>query len=147
MGIFRSSNAVPLMSHKGHSRRFDSGLDRDLPNRFTPNGPSEDRLSEYFVNPSAGNAFGLVAFTIIVLGGMGSVPASLIGGLVIGVVESLTSLLLRESRSRRLAFSFFSSSCCWCGRAGCLERGHEGLAPVFMPQSLRPQSPLIHNLT
>jgi hypothetical protein len=39
MGILRSSNAAPFMSHKGHSRRFDSGLDRDLPNGFAPNVP------------------------------------------------------------------------------------------------------------
>ena len=39
-------------------------------------------------------AFVLVAFTIVVLGGMGSVPGALIGGLVIGVVESLGGLFL-----------------------------------------------------
>jgi branched-chain amino acid transport system permease protein len=54
-------------------------------------------LPSYYVNPSAGNAFVLVAFTIVVLGGMGSVPGALIGGLVIGVVESLSSLFLGES--------------------------------------------------
>jgi branched-chain amino acid transport system permease protein len=54
-------------------------------------------IPTYYVNPSAGNAFVLVAFTIVVLGGMGSVPGALIGGLVIGVVESLSSLFFGES--------------------------------------------------
>ncbi len=53
-------------------------------------------IPSYYVNPTAGNAFILVAFTIVVLGGMGSVPGALIGGLVIGVVESLSSLFLGE---------------------------------------------------
>src|SRR5690606_30576808 len=37
-------------------------------------------MPTYYVNPNAGNAFVLVAFTIVVLGGMGSVPGALIGG-------------------------------------------------------------------
>ena len=53
-------------------------------------------IPTYYVNPSAGNAFILIAFTIVVLGGMGSVPGALIGGLIIGVVESLSSLFLGE---------------------------------------------------
>ena len=32
-------------------------------------------IPTYYVNPGAGNAFVLIAFTIVVLGGMGSVPA------------------------------------------------------------------------
>ncbi|MBX6329899.1 MAG: branched-chain amino acid ABC transporter permease [Pseudolabrys sp.] len=51
----------------------------------------------YYVNPTAGNAFVLVAFTIVVLGGMGSIPGALIGGFVTGVVESLSGLFLGES--------------------------------------------------
>ena len=53
-------------------------------------------IPTYYVNPSAGNAFVLVAFTIVVLGGMGSVPGALIGGLVIGVVESLGGFFFGE---------------------------------------------------
>ena len=37
-------------------------------------------IPTYYVNPTAGNAFVLIAFTIVVLGGMGSVPGALIGG-------------------------------------------------------------------
>ena len=54
-------------------------------------------IPTYYVNPHIGNAFVLVAFTIVVLGGMGSVTGALIGGLFVGVVESLCGLYLGES--------------------------------------------------
>ena len=54
-------------------------------------------IPSYYVNPSAGNAFVLIAFTVVVLGGMGSVAGALIGGLFVGVVESLCGLWLGES--------------------------------------------------
>jgi branched-chain amino acid transport system permease protein len=64
-------------------------------------------IPSYYVNPSAGNAFVLVAFTIVVLGGMGSVPGALIGGLAIGVVESLSSLFLGDSLGQVGIFLIF----------------------------------------
>jgi branched-chain amino acid transport system permease protein len=64
-------------------------------------------IPTYYVNPSAGNAFVLIAFTIVVLGGMGSVIGALIGGLLIGVVESLSSLYLGESLGQIGIFVMF----------------------------------------
>lgn len=64
-------------------------------------------IPTYYVNPSVGNAFVLVAFTIVVLGGMGSVPGALIGGLVIGVVESLSGLFLGDSLGQIGIFMIF----------------------------------------
>ncbi len=64
-------------------------------------------IPNYYVNPSVGNAFVLVAFTIVVLGGMGSVPGALIGALLIGVVESLSGLLLGESLGQVGIFVIF----------------------------------------
>src|SRR6478752_1959486 len=61
----------------------------------------------YYVNPGAGNAFVLIAFTVVVLGGMGSVPGALIGGLIIGVVESLGGFLLGESLGQVGIFLIF----------------------------------------
>ncbi len=64
-------------------------------------------LPTYYVNPHAGNAFVLIAFTIVVLGGMGSVAGALVGGLFIGVVESLCGLYLGESLGQIGIFVIF----------------------------------------
>lgn len=54
-------------------------------------------LPSFYVNPSIGGAFVLVAFTVVVLGGMGSIVGAVVGGIFIGVVESLSGLFLGES--------------------------------------------------
>ena len=54
-------------------------------------------LPTYYVNPQVGAGFVTVAFTIVVLGGMGSFPGAVVGGLIIGVTESLGGLFLGES--------------------------------------------------
>lgn len=64
-------------------------------------------IPTYYVNPSAGNAFVLIAFTIVVLGGMGSVVGALTGGLFVGVVESLSGLYLGESLGQIGIFVMF----------------------------------------
>ncbi|MBO0756176.1 MAG: branched-chain amino acid ABC transporter permease [Bradyrhizobiaceae bacterium] len=64
-------------------------------------------IPTYYVNPSAGNAFVLIAFTVVVLGGMGSIPGALIGGLFVGVVESLSGLYLGESLGQVGIFAMF----------------------------------------
>ena len=64
-------------------------------------------LPSFYVSPRVGNAFVLVAFTIVVLGGMGSVPGALLGGLFIGVVESLSGLYLGDSLGQIGIFVIF----------------------------------------
>jgi branched-chain amino acid transport system permease protein len=64
-------------------------------------------IPSYYVNPDAGNAFVLIAFTIVVLGGMGSVVGALLGGLFVGVVESLSGLYLGESLGQIGIFAMF----------------------------------------
>jgi branched-chain amino acid transport system permease protein len=64
-------------------------------------------LPAYYVNPQVGSGFVLVAFTIVVLGGMGSFAGALLGGLLIGVVESLGGLLLGESLGQVGVFVIF----------------------------------------
>ncbi len=64
-------------------------------------------LPAYYVNPQVGNGFVLVAFTIVVLGGMGSFAGALVGGLLIGVVESLCGLILGESLGQIGIFVIF----------------------------------------
>lgn len=64
-------------------------------------------LPAYYVNPLVGNGFVLVAFTIVVLGGMGSFAGALVGGLLIGVVESLGGLWFGESLGQIGVFLLF----------------------------------------
>lgn len=64
-------------------------------------------LPAYYVNPQVGNGFVLVAFTVVVLGGMGSFGGALLGGLLIGVVESLGGLYLGESLGQIGIFAIF----------------------------------------
>ena len=64
-------------------------------------------LPAYYVNPQVGNGFVLVAFTIVVLGGMGSFAGALLGGLLIGVVESLGGLWFGESLGQIGIFLLF----------------------------------------
>jgi branched-chain amino acid transport system permease protein len=64
-------------------------------------------IPTYYVNPHAGNAFVLIAFTIVVLGGMGSVTGAWVGGLIVGVVESLSGLYLGESLGQIGIFVIF----------------------------------------
>jgi branched-chain amino acid transport system permease protein len=64
-------------------------------------------LPSYYVNPHAGNAFVLIAFTIVVLGGMGSVAGALIAGLFVGVVESLSGYYLGDSLGQISIFIMF----------------------------------------
>jgi len=64
-------------------------------------------LPVYYVNPQVGAGFVPVAFTIAVLGGMGSFGGALAGGLLIGVVESLGGLYLGESLGQIGIFAVF----------------------------------------
>jgi branched-chain amino acid transport system permease protein len=54
-------------------------------------------LPSFYVDPFTGNVFVLDAFTIVVLGGMGSIVGALVGGFIIGVTESIGGLILGES--------------------------------------------------
>ena len=51
----------------------------------------------YAVNPQFGYLFVLIAFTVVVLGGMGSFIGALVGGFIIGITEQLGRLFLGES--------------------------------------------------
>jgi branched-chain amino acid transport system permease protein len=64
-------------------------------------------LPSYYAHPGVGESFVVIAFTIVVLGGMGSFPGALLGGLIIGVTESLGGLFLGENLGRIGIFVIF----------------------------------------
>ncbi len=64
-------------------------------------------MPAYYVNPQVGSGFVLVAFTIVVLGGMGSFAGALLGGFIVVVVESVGGLMLGESLGQIGMFLIF----------------------------------------
>ena len=51
----------------------------------------------FYVSPATGHVFVMVAFTVVVLGGMGSFLGAVVGGLIVGLTESFGGLYLGES--------------------------------------------------
>lgn len=65
-------------------------------------------LSEYyFVQPQTGVLFGTKSFMIVVLGGLGSIPGALLGGLIFGVVECVGGQFIPSSSATMLTFALF----------------------------------------
>jgi branched-chain amino acid transport system permease protein len=64
-------------------------------------------LPTFYVTPQVGYAFVLVAFTTVVLGGMGSFVGALVAGLLLGIVEALCGLYLGESLGQIGIFAIF----------------------------------------
>jgi branched-chain amino acid transport system permease protein len=61
-------------------------------------GAAGSLIMPFFVlTPHVGDTFVLLSFAIVVLGGLGSVVGSLIGGIIIGLVESIGAIFLPGS--------------------------------------------------
>jgi branched-chain amino acid transport system permease protein len=56
------------------------------------------------VTPSLGPYYTLLAFVIVIVGGLGSMAGALIGGVLIGVSEALAGLLIAPSAKSMLSF-------------------------------------------
>jgi len=62
----------------------------------------------FYISPQVGLPFTLTAFVVVVLGGLGSLPGALVGGLLIGLVESIGEILLPSPSMKQIAtFSVF----------------------------------------
>ena len=64
-------------------------------------------IPTYYVNPRVGDAFVLVAFLLVVPGGIGYLQSALVGALLSGVAESLSGLFLGESLGQIGIFLIF----------------------------------------
>lgn len=61
----------------------------------------------FAVYPTVGTEFVLIAFAVVVLGGLGSVVGATLGGLLIGVVEQMTAVFLEPTLSSAVIFLVF----------------------------------------
>ncbi|MBL8378295.1 MAG: branched-chain amino acid ABC transporter permease [Burkholderiales bacterium] len=57
------------------------------------------------VTPSLGPAYTLLAFVIVIVGGMGSMAGAIVGGILIGVSEALAGLMLAPSAKSMVSFA------------------------------------------
>ncbi|EAT59492.1 MULTISPECIES: branched-chain amino acid ABC transporter permease [Chlorobium] len=61
----------------------------------------------YYIHPLAGHSFLLKSFTICVLGGLGSVVGAGVGGIIIGVVESMAATYISTDWKDVVVFVLF----------------------------------------
>jgi branched-chain amino acid transport system permease protein len=57
------------------------------------------------VTPSLGPAYTLLAFVIVITGGLGSMPGALVGGVLIGLTEAAAGLLFSPSAKSMFSFA------------------------------------------
>jgi branched-chain amino acid transport system permease protein len=59
------------------------------------------------VSPAAGEQFGVLMFTVVVLGGLGNVLGAVVGGLTVGVIQSVSGLYLPLQLQNLVLFLVF----------------------------------------
>lgn len=59
------------------------------------------------VSPSVGEQFGVLMFTVVVLGGLGNVLGAVVGGLAVGIIQSLSGLFLPLQLQNMVLFIVF----------------------------------------
>jgi branched-chain amino acid transport system permease protein len=60
-----------------------------------------------YVSPDVGESFNIMAFVVVVLGGMGNFLGALFGGVIVGLAESLGAALLPGSLKHLVVFVIF----------------------------------------
>lgn len=61
----------------------------------------------FYISPTVGNTFILKAFVVVVLGGLGNFVGALVGGLIIGVSESVGGALLPGNLKELISYIIF----------------------------------------
>jgi branched-chain amino acid transport system permease protein len=61
----------------------------------------------FYIAPTVGESLAIIAFVTVSLGGFGSVPGALVAGILIGVIESLSSYLIGAIYKDIVVYSLF----------------------------------------
>jgi len=61
----------------------------------------------YYVQPTVGSVFGIKSFIVVVLGGIGSIPGALLGGMIIGLIESVGGQFVTATSAAIFSFLVF----------------------------------------
>jgi branched-chain amino acid transport system permease protein len=61
----------------------------------------------FYVHPAVGTSFLLKAFVIVVLGGLGSMPGAVVGGLLVGLIEGVVALYVQAAAAQIVLFGLF----------------------------------------
>ncbi len=64
-------------------------------------------LPFYYVYPTVGMHLDIMDFVIVVLGGLGSIPGALVGGLILGLIESVGSQFISYSWTIEIIYLIF----------------------------------------
>ncbi len=67
----------------------------------------------FYVFPDVGSTFALIAYVTVALGGFGNVPATLLGGVVVGLVEVLGGLLIAPTLKSVVVFALYLAVVLW----------------------------------
>ena len=61
----------------------------------------------YNIYPTVGVPFDVKSFVIVVLGGLGSIPGALIGGVIIGLIESIGPNFMTSTWTEAIVYGLF----------------------------------------
>lgn len=61
----------------------------------------------FYVQPTVGNVFNIKAFIIVVLGGLGSLNGVMLGGIIVGLIESFVTLYYKNTMADLVVFVMF----------------------------------------
>jgi branched-chain amino acid transport system permease protein len=67
----------------------------------------------FYIFPDVGSTFALLAYVAVALGGFGNVPATLLGGVVVGVVEVMGGLLISPTLKAVVVFAMYLAVVLW----------------------------------
>ena len=67
----------------------------------------------FYIFPDVGATFALLAYVAVALGGFGNVPATLLAGVIVGIVEVLGGLLIAPALKYTVVFSLYLVVVLW----------------------------------